>query len=230
MPYCIITAPKMPTGDTPQERLQGRIQKGRILLEAAGRLFEQGGMVLDQFLYPYVDRVILDGGGCLKGIISLGDRMLVEAPAGLNRDFLGHETGLTVHIVEKRPDFSSFFGEETSISSVSPWDPPTAIVSWDGRNLPDGWKDYELRRFCKRWQAFVEMAKRQIRSGGGRMELAEGQILLVSLPPAGLGGECTAIEQQKEKIASIYRSQMDPIFPQGAPPLLWTEGMPVFGK
>lgn len=49
MPYWIITAPKMPTGDMPQERLQGRIQKGRILLEAAGRLFEQGGMVLDQF-------------------------------------------------------------------------------------------------------------------------------------------------------------------------------------
>ena len=66
-------------------------------------------MVLDQFLYPYVDRVILDGGGCLKGIISLGDRMLVEAPAGLNRDFLGHETGLTVHIVEKRPDFFLLF-------------------------------------------------------------------------------------------------------------------------
>ena len=71
------------------------------------------------------------------------------------------------------------------------------------------------------------MAERQIRSGGGRMELAEGQILLVSLPPAGLGGECTAIEQQKEKICiRSTAARWTPSFPREPRPYYGRKGCP----
>ncbi len=230
MSYWIITAWEPPAECTPEEAFESRIRGGQLLLRAASRLFQQGGVVLDQFLYPYVDRVILEGGGCLKGMTSLGDRMLVHVPDGLDPHFLGTETGLTVHIVEKRPDFSSLFGETGCFSNSPHKRSPAAFVHWDAKALPDGWKDYELRRFSKRWQAFVEMAERQIRAEGGRMILAEGQMLLMALPNVQQEGECTVPEHLKEKISVVYHSQMDPIFPQGVPPLLWEEGVPDFRK
>lgn len=228
MPYWIINASKPSEECSPKEALEGHIRGGRQLLWAAERLFAQGGVVLDQFLFPYVDQVILNGGGCLKGIASLGDRMLVCVPDGLDDGFLGTETGLAVHIVEKRPTFSSFTRKFFCIPGSLEKECVTVFVRWRAEDLPDGWKDYELRRFCKRWQAFLEMAERQVRAEGARITLAEGQMLLIVVPDDRQEKECSIRKRLKEKISVIYRSQMDSIFPQGAPSLLWEEGVPDF--
>ncbi len=228
MPYWMITASKPSEECSPKEALESRIRGGQQLLWAAKRLFERGGVVLDQFLYPYVDQVILNGGGCLKGIASLGDRMLVCVPDGLDDDFLGTETGLEVHIVEKRPSFSSFEKEIPCIPGSLEKECLTAFVRWRAEDLPDGWKDYELRRFCKRWQAFLEIAERQVRAEGAQIMLAEGKMLLIVVPDDRQEKECSIRKRLEEKISVVYHSQMDPIFPQGAPSLLWEEGVPDF--